>query len=214
MRANVLLARAEAMALAQNHPALIGCVGLVKAVMAHERGDYREAFDACERTEPLLREHLTGMSWELCTLQMFSLHSLFFLGEFGQIVTRSARYIADARERGDLYAIMNMRSLAGACTQLVIADDPVATRAEIADVERQFPGSGFYVQHMFLLYANTLTDFYEGEPARAYARLIATRGALRRSLLLHDRSVRMFWSFLLAGAALGTARRDPTAAGR
>jgi hypothetical protein len=214
VRAGQLVARAEAMAAEQNHPVLIGCVALIRAVLAHERGDYRECFDTCERTEPLLRDHLTGMSWELCTLQMFSLHSLFFLGDFDEVITRTARYIADARERGDLYAIMNMRALAGACTHMVIEDDPDGARAEIADVERQFPGSGFYVQHMFLLYSKTLVDLYAGEPARAYARMLEQKRAVDGSLLLHDRSVRMFWSHLVAGAAGATAARDPAAAPR
>jgi eukaryotic-like serine/threonine-protein kinase len=214
VRAGVLIDRADAMATEQNNPVLIGCVALIRAVLAHERGDFRECFDICERTEPLLRDHLTGMSWELCTLQMFSLHSLFFLGDFDEAMTRCARYIADARERGDLYAIMNMRALAGACTHMVAHDDPDAARAEIADVERQFPGSGFYVQHMFLLYAKTLVDLYDGQPARAYARLVETHRAVRGSLLLHDRSVRMFWGYLVAGAAAGTAARDPAAAPR
>jgi hypothetical protein len=213
-RANELCTRAEAIANELDHPFLIGCVGLVRAVMAHERGEYRESFEQCERTEELVNAHLTGMSWELCTLQMFSLHNLFFLGEFDQVFQRTERYIADARERGDMYAIMNMRSLSGACTHVVLDDDPAAARAEIAEVERQFPGSGFYVQHMFLLYAKTLVDIYDGEPARAYARLMENRRAVRASLLLNDRAVHMFWNFLISGSALGAAVRDPAAAPR
>jgi hypothetical protein len=213
-RANALCERAESLARELDHPFLIGCVGLVRAVMAHERGEYRESFEHCERTEELVTAHLTGISWELCTLQMFSLHSLFFLGEFGLVFERTERYVADARERGDLYAIMNMRSLSGACTHVVLSDDPDAARAEIADVESQFPGSGFYVQHMFLLYAKTFVDLYDGEPRRAFDRLMASRGAVRGSLLLHDRAVHMFWHFLVAGSALGSAARDPSSAPR
>jgi len=177
--------------------------------MSYERGDFREAFEGCERAENLLRDHLTGMAWELRTVQMFSLHSLFFLGDMQQMVQRTAHYIADARERGDLYAIMNIRSLAGSCVHAIITDDTAQALAEIDDVARQFPGSGFYVQHMFLLYARTFVDLYQGREDAAYQRLVDLRPQVRASLLLHDRGVRTFYNFLLGGAAVGAIRHRP-----
>jgi tetratricopeptide (TPR) repeat protein len=205
VRANQLLARAEAIAAPLGQPLLQGTIGVIRAVMAYTRGDFREAFEGCERTEELLRDHFTGMAWELRTLQLFSINSLFFLGDFKELQRRVAIHIAEAAEQGDQYAIMNFRSLAGPCIRAVVDDDPDGAVETIAAVEAQLPGSGFYLQHMFLLFARTLADLYTGAPARAYERFAAMHPRVRGSLLLEDRSVRLFWTFLRAGSALGTA---------
>jgi hypothetical protein len=214
VRANQLLERADGIARELAHPLLLGSTGLIRAVLGYERGDFREAFRHCEETEELVRRELTGMSWELRTLEMFSIHSLFFLGEFREILRRVPRHVADARDRGDLYAIMYLRSLSEPCMRAVCEDDLDGARAEIAEVEAQFPGSGFFLQHLFLIYARTFADLYAGEPEPAYRRLVETRPRVRSSMLLHDRSVRVFWTFLFGTTAVGTAARVPRDAAR
>jgi len=184
---------------------------MLRGILAYERGDFQGAFLQCERTEELVRRELTGMTWELRTLEMFSIHSLFFLGEFAEILRRVPRHIADARDRGDLYAIMYLRSLAGPCMRAICDDDVAAAEEEIAEVEAQFPGSGFFLQHLFLVYARTFLDMYIDEPERAHRRLRENRPNVRGSMLLHDRSVRIFWTFLVGSTAVGAAahnRRD------
>jgi serine/threonine protein kinase/tetratricopeptide (TPR) repeat protein len=213
-RGKELLARAEELATPLGQPLLHGCIGVGRAIMAYERGDFREAFEGCERTHELLRDHFTGMAWELRTLQLFSLHSLFFLGEFDQLQKRVTQHIAEAGEVGDLYAIMNFRSLAGSCMHAVVHDDPARAEAEIDEVQAQLPASGFYVQHMFLLFGRTFLDLYSGNPARAHTRLLDMLPKVRGSLLLEDRAVRTFWTFLIGGTALGTAVQEPALARR
>jgi len=208
VRANQLLERAETIAREIGHPLLIGSCGMIRAILGYERGDFHEAFLHCERTEQLVRRDLTGMTWELRTLEMFSIHSLFFLGEFAEILRRVPRHIADARDRGDLYAIMYLRSLAGPCMRAICDDDVAAGEEEIAEVMAQFPGSGFFLQHLFLIYARTFLDLYAGEPERAHRRLRETRPSVRGSMLLHDRSVRTFWTFLVGATAVGAAGRS------
>ncbi|HEU5056489.1 MAG TPA: AAA family ATPase [Kofleriaceae bacterium] len=204
-RANQLLARADAIAHEVGHPLLHGSVGMIRAILGYERGDFRDCFLHCERTEELVRRELTGMSWELRTLEMFSIHSLFFLGEFAEILQRVPRHMADARDRGDLYAIMYLRALSGPCTRAIVQDDLPGAEEEIAEVEAQFPGSGFFLQHLFVIYARTFLDLYAGEPERAYRRMQESRPEVRGSMLLHDRSIRAFWTFLLGGTALAAA---------
>jgi hypothetical protein len=212
VRARQLLAHAEQVAAPLGQPLLEGSIGVIRAIMAYERGDFREAFEGCERTEELLRDHFTGMAWELRTLQMFSIHSLFFLGDFKTLQRRAEIHIAEAAEQGDLYAIMNFRSLAGSCIRAVVGDDPAGAAAITDEVEAQLPASGFYVQHMFLLFARTIVDLYAGEPARAYERLLTMHARVRGSLLLEDRAVKLFWTFLRAGTALGVAVKHPARA--
>ena len=207
VRAKELLERAEAIAGQVGHPMLRATAGMIRAILRYERGDFRDAFLHCERTEELVRRELTGMSWELGTLEMFSIHSLFFLGEFAEILRRVPRHIADARDRGDLYAIMYLRSLAGPCTRVICHDDVAGAEAEIAEVEEQFPGSGFFLQHLFVIYARTFLDVYGGEPERAHRRMCETRPRVRASMLLHDRSVRTFWTFLYGATAVAAAAR-------
>ena len=208
VRANQLLERAEAIAGEVGHPLLHASVGMIRGILSYERGDFQGAFLHCERTEEMVRRELTGMSWELRTLEMFSIHSLFFLGEFAEILRRVPRHIADARDRGDLYAIMYLRSLGGPCTRAICGDDVEGAAEEIAEVEAQFPGSGFFLQHLFVIYARTFIDMYAGEPERAHRRLRETGPRVRSSMLLHDRSVRTFWTFLYGTTAVGAAAKN------
>ncbi len=214
VRANQLLDRADAIARELGHPLLLGSVGMIRGVLAYERGDFRAAFRHCEETEELVRRELTGMTWELRTLEMFSIHSLFFLGDFREILLRVPRHVADARDRGDLYAIMYLRSLSEPCVRAICEDDLEGARAELAEVEEQFPGSGFFLQHLFLIYSRTFLDLYVGEPERAHRRLVETRPSVRGSMLLHDRSVRVFWTFLFGTTAAGAAARSRRDAAR
>src|ERR1043165_2356932 len=102
---------------------LVGCVGVMRAIMSYERVEFRESFEQCERAEELIRDHLTGVAWEMRTVQMFSVHSLFFLGDFDELVRRTKLYADEARERGDLYAIMNVRALTGNAVHVIVHDD-------------------------------------------------------------------------------------------
>jgi tetratricopeptide (TPR) repeat protein len=208
VRANQLLERADAIAREVGHPLLLASVGMIRGILSYERGDFQGAFLHCERTEEMVRRELTGMSWELRTLEMFSIHSLFFLGEFAEILRRVPRHIADARDRGDLYAIMYLRSLGGPCTRAICGDDVEGAAEEIAEVEAQFPGSGFFLQHLFVIYARTFIDMYAGEPERAHRRLREAGPRVRSSMLLHDRSVRTFWTFLYGTTAVGAAAKN------
>ncbi|HTL33800.1 MAG TPA: AAA family ATPase [Kofleriaceae bacterium] len=205
-----LLARAEEIAVALGDPMLLGCVGVMRAIMSYERGEFRESFEQCERAEELIRDHLTGVAWEMRTVQMFAVHSLFFLGNFDELVRRTKLYADDARERGDLYAIMNVRALTGNAVHVIVHDDVAAGEAQLAEITSQLPASGFYLQHMFLAYARTMIDLYCGNADRAYAGMLARLPQIRGSLLLEDRAVRAFWTFLRANAALGIALADPS----
>ena len=208
-RATQLLARAEAIAIPLGHPLLHGCVAVIRAIMTYEQGDFRGAFEGCEQAEALIRDHLTGTAWELRTVQLFSVHCLFFLGELAELVRRTDHYIADARDRGDLYAIMNMRSLEA--VQVVMHDESDSVRARLAAIETEFPSSGFYLQHMFWLYARVLLELYVGEPERAYRLMMDQLPRVKSSLLLHDRSVRGFFTYLRAAAAANIAHAQPPA---
>jgi len=205
-RALELLARADAIATATQHPMLLGAVGVIRAIATYSRGEFRAAFEECERVEGLIHEHLTGVAWELRTVQLFALHSLFFVGDFRELTRRTALYVADARERGDRYAIMNIRTLAANLGHVVMRDDVAAAKAELADVAAELPASGFYLQHVFLCYAHALFDLYAGDGERAYRELAAWHPRVKASLLLHDRSVRMFWAYLRGAAAAATGR--------
>jgi len=204
-RALRLLDAAEALATELGDAHLMGFVTGMRGVLLYEEARWRQAHETCDKAEALLRGRCTGVAWELRSMQLFSLSSLCFMGEMRAHAERLWDRLHDAEQRGDLYAITNFRTLAVPAVHLT-AGDPVEARRSIREALDGWSRDGFYLQHMFALFTETLVDFYVGDGRRAHERAVRHRGPLSRSLLLHDRAVRTFWQHLRGGSAVLAAR--------
>jgi tetratricopeptide (TPR) repeat protein len=207
-----LLGEAEALAKESPQPYELGFVTTTTGIAAVQEGRWRDARDALERADVILRDACTGVAWELDTVHFFLVVALARLGELAELCRRVPVYLLEARERGDRYGIAQMRT-DEAVMRYLVKDDPEGGRAEAEEAVRGFSTQAVLIQVLENLLAHGRIDLYVGDGRAAYARACATLPALRRSLLLQAQIVRVL-AYDLRGrgaiAAAGTLGKPST----
>jgi hypothetical protein len=199
-----LLGMAEALVRRAEHPYDRGMVTLARGVAAYLEGRWRAAQEECDRAEVIFRDRCTGVAWERNTATAFSLWGLSHLGEVAELSRRWPILRAQALERGDLYAAMNLSSYLMSVVRLA-ADDPATARAELQETTTRWSRQGYHVQHNDALWAAVQIELSCGAGVPAWDLIRRAWPALRRSLLLRVQFIRTSMHFLRARAALAAA---------
>jgi serine/threonine protein kinase len=205
-----LLSHADELARRTGHPYAIGMVRFARGVSAYLEGRWRAALDGCDEAEAIFRDRCTGVAWELDTTHAFALWALTHLGEVAEMCRRFPRLLQEARERGDLYALMNLSTYNLSVVRLA-ADEPEPARDQMRRMMEQWSREGYHVQHNDQLWGAVNIELYRGDGAAARALIERHWPALARSLLLRVQFVRVSMTSLRARAALaaGATSRDP-----
>ena len=181
-------------------------VTLAQGVSAYLEGRWLDALDACDRAEAVFRDRCTGVAWELDTAHAYSLWALSHLGRWAELSRRFPVLINEARERGDLYAAMNLSTYILSIVRLA-ADDPDAARDETRRVIGQWSREGYHVQHNDQVWASVQIDLYSGDGPSALRQIAAHWPTLSRSLLMRVQFIRVAMLGLHARCALASGDR-------
>jgi hypothetical protein len=172
---------------------------LFGAFMAFHRGRWREARAGFELHEG--RTTRTGLT----NARVFAIISLAHLGELREMVRRTSRLCADAKDRGDLYTIVSL--VPSAILGRLMDDDPEGARQEVGVAG--WTQKGLHLPHWLLMVFAVNIDLYAGNAARAYDRFVKDMPRLEKSFLLraaHVRTVTFFTRARLAIASLEAHR--------
>jgi hypothetical protein len=211
-RTQRLLHASEELAKRLGDPYALGLQKIVDAMAALLSGRWRRSCQLCDEGEAILRARCTGVAWELDSAQMFGMDSLWFLGDLRELSRRLPLRVAEAQERGDLYAVINFRS--GAPNLLSLAHDSVEdARRELRQAMARWSRSGVHIQHYRELFSLMHIDLYTGDGATAYARALDRWSALERAQLFRVRLIHLLMTDLRARAAVATATLRPDAEG-
>ncbi|SIO66153.1 Serine/threonine protein kinase [Singulisphaera sp. GP187] len=205
-----LLTMAATLAEQCDDPHALGLVTLARGVSAYLEGRWRDAQESSDAGEAILRGRCQGVAWELDTAHAFSLWSLSHLGEIAELNRRWPVLLKEARERGDLYAVMNLSTYIMAMVRLA-ADNPLEARDELRRTMSQWSRQGYHVQHNDELWAAALIELYQGDGPAAWKLVSGQWPALARSLLLRVQFIRTSMYFLRARCALAAATRTNSA---
>src|SRR5262245_1909168 len=209
-RAAALLERADSVAASINLPQARAIVLLAKGWSAFLQVRLRESIRYCEQAEQLLREHCTGVWWEIGTLRTMIAWALVHCGDLSRLAQVAPGIMRDATERGDLFTKTNVATVAIAHLHLA-ADDPIEARRDIEEAMSAWPHSGFHMQHVAELYGTVNVLLYTGEGDEAYARIEEAWPRMRWSLHLANQFNRVMMRDLRARTALAAEqqrRRD------
>jgi hypothetical protein len=169
-------------------------------------GRYVEALNHCDEAEAFFRNRCTGVTWELASAQMFSLWSLYFVGDLGALKRRVPVLLKEARDRGDLYALTNLRTEFVHLVELA-ADRPEVARREAIDAMNQWQNDSFNLEHFWELHTLAQIDLFEGRGREAHQRVEERWPALKASLLLTlVQQLRIEANYLRGRSALAAAR--------
>src|SRR5262249_19319359 len=154
---------------------------LVEGVAASEWCEWRRALALCDDAVRAFRI-CSGTHWERTTGHVFSLFSLYCLGDWSEYRRRSVTLGEDAAQREDLYA-QTMVSLF-AYARLLADDDPAAAEVEHLQRISRWQNPTFDIQQFWLTYGLCEIDLYRGHAASANERITRVWPRLRQSLLL------------------------------
>jgi hypothetical protein len=189
-----------------------GIALLARSTVQLAQAAFRQGAADAASAEQLFRERCTGVVWEVGQAQHLRLLNLLQLGDFREIVPRSARYMREALDRGDLYGHTSIVTLSGYFAPL-LADDPDAADSLIDEAMAHWPKNAFHMQHFFELVARTQVDLYRGGPL-ALRRMQAAWPGLSKSMLMRVPMVRTSAQWLWALSQLaaldhqGASARD------
>lgn len=205
------IAQAAEIASTLDQPHAAAMVELAKGVQAFHLGHWRQANERCVAARAIFREQCVGTVWEVDTADCFRLWALTQFGDYTSLKRLSVQLLDDARQRGNLHAIMNIQTL-GAPLARLADDDPRAARGICDEALSHSSLRDFHVQHVAALIAKTLIDLYDGCGVAAWTRLQQHWPRLRWSMYFRFQSVRIFFRYLralsaIAAAGEGDARR-------
>src|SRR5260370_28242134 len=125
-------------------------------------GRWRRSCQLCDEGEAVLGARCAGVLWEIDSAQSFGLDSLWFLGEIGELLRRVPLRIAEAQERGDLYAVINFRTGATNLVWLCL-DAPDEARQQVEEAMDRWSHDGMHIQHYRALFALMHIGLYVGD---------------------------------------------------
>ncbi len=212
-RTEKLLNAATTLAARVNRPEALGSAGLAAGTTAWFFGQWKKSFELTERAEAILREHCTGVSWELYTAQHFSFRSLFYMGELPEMLRRLPKLLKEAQERGDLYAETNLRTRLAYLAHL-LGDEADLAREELDRAIGLWSQEGFHSQHYYALFGQVELALYCGQEVAAWELLDERWPVMARSLLLRIQFTKIEALHLRARAALAAAAAHQTSGGK
>jgi serine/threonine protein kinase/tetratricopeptide (TPR) repeat protein len=191
------------MELAQRigHPNPLSRATIASGFAAAMQGQWRKSAELLDRAEATLKQHCTGMDYELHIAQHQSLLNHFVMGHLALLRERLPVVLQEAREKGDRMATTNLRSSLSYILALA-QDDPGKALRDLQGALELWTTEGFQIQHYHHLVSALNTEIYDGRFQEAHARLSEAMGPLRRSLLLNVQLMRVTILELKARVAL------------
>jgi tetratricopeptide (TPR) repeat protein len=203
-RERALVATAATLAEKDGSPQAEAFSAGSRGVGLFNRGRWREA---SALLDVAVRHVGAGVSGFEMT-RLFDVYNHQLSGDTQEAFRLMNRLCAFAEERGDRYALVNIRTSTGVSYNLA-ADDPERAQRELADALSQWTQKGFHVQHWQALVYGPDIEVYLGRAEQGYQRLMAGIPALKKSLLLHSGFIRTMTRFTWGRLAIASAGAEP-----
>jgi serine/threonine protein kinase len=199
-----VVALAKEVAARDGHPHAVGLAMLFDGYRAFLIGAFAETRSIMEAAEHHLRERCTGVAWELTNAQLLCAWALGFSGEIDVLAARLPEYDREARERGDLFAIANLRNGLPFIHRIARGDVDGARR-DLDEVMGDWSVDGFHLQHYYAMHARTDIELYAGNAAAAQEYMDRDWPGMRASLLERVQLVKLNALHVRARCALASA---------
>jgi hypothetical protein len=199
------LAARVAMRCDNNDPRVEGLVLGMRAMSYFLEGRWRAGARHAEKTIAILRERCAGVVWEIDTFETDLAACQYFLGRLREMRRRVPGLIADARARGDHYALTHLQT--GIITLAWLSGGEVDdAKRMLDDAATPVLGSRGPLAHLLEVQSGVQLDLYTGATARAHRRVLDAWPEIRQSRLVHVQYLRVTLLDLRARTALAAAR--------
>lgn len=188
------------------HEHLVGLARAARGIAAFRNGRWREAQGYLEAGLTILREHGTGVRWEIDIAESYWLQSLFYLGEWRELARQGQLLLREAIDRGDIVAQLGIRT--GTCNLMwLLAGRAAESRTQLDAATAALP-SGFALPNVLATVAACNIALYRDDPAAAAALLAIEWPKIEKLGVLRFQHLRIELVHLRARVAL--ADRDLT----
>ena len=174
------------------------------AVPAFLEGRWKEASVRLEEAATAFRERCAGQAFALDSVNFYMLAALVHLGELKELGRRIPVLLEEATQRGDRYAMTQLRSGVLSMTWLA-RGDAAGARREADDAITHWSKQGTHLPHFLDVLAQAQIDLYESSPRAAYARVCDKWEAIQKAYLLRVQFIRIKMLELRGRAALAVA---------
>jgi len=172
-------------------------------------GRWKESADLCGRALTTLRDHCTGVTWELNLAQNFFLFSLVLLGQLRQASSHLPGLLRSAREHGNVYLELELGTRMSLV--YVAADEPDEAERLANEGMARWSQRGFQRPHYHHLLTLIQTRLYCGRPAEAWELVERHRDALRQNHFRRVQHTRIETANCRARCALARAAQGTEA---
>ena len=169
-------------------------------------GQFRRAVDELEGARSLSSDGSPGLSWERASSRVVIISALVVLGRFRDLCKIQEEGLRDAEDRGDRWAFVTMQ-MADASIAWLVSDQPELVEENAQRALRDWPTSGFHVEHHATLLARVLGRLYVGDADAAHALACELTRRGRRSLMGYLQIVRIKATYLQGVSALARLER-------
>ncbi len=207
-RTRELAAKAEALAQQARDPTAVAIAWFADGIAAVHANELQHARARFESALRVLREECTGVSYELTSSELALSWVLFWLGDLRALQARIPAALADARERGDVFAQATL-SNGYANAIWLAADDADGARREADAGMARWSQRDFMLQHFWHCLARVHERLYAGDGAAARALVEAAWPGIRSALLLRPVWIRAEILDLRARTWVLAAREAP-----
>jgi hypothetical protein len=204
-RIDALSTRVRDLAEKVGDPYVQGRATTLRGFVRFLLGRWRDATLLAEAGLAQMQDHGVGVRWDFDFVEDMQLAALTYLGETREVARLAPIRMRDAVERGDVYALGDLRGGRGNVAWL-IAGKPDEARGHVDAVAvPSADAKDLQLRHFDQLSSHAQIDLYVGDGAGAWARLEAAWRAVEASLMLRIQILRIEGAFLRGRAALAAA---------
>ena len=164
------LARARDLAIESGHPHAAVLNRWMSAFVDFMSGRFDSCLSQCEEAEALVHATCPDAMWERSNCHVYTLTALSMSGALDEVATRLPAYASEAEARGDVYEVANL-PLGPMALVWMARNDVAGARAAIDEAMRRWAANSFTSEDMSAAIAHGFLDLYEGDGARAVARV-------------------------------------------
>jgi serine/threonine protein kinase/tetratricopeptide (TPR) repeat protein len=179
--------------------AAIGCRGAMEMCL----GRWSATLEHVARATELLRQHCSGISFELEMGVVFREVSLLWMGRLHELERLVDEHVRSAMERRDLFAATFARMHTWYTP--IAADDVSRASEEMREAIGRWSRSGTHIMHSWALYGGSRYAMYAGNPGVAWEQIQRTWPALVKAHILRAQFHRVPMTLLRGNVAIAAA---------
>jgi tetratricopeptide (TPR) repeat protein len=185
---------------------IIGLAQTSIGIASYMNGDWRNARRILEEGLATLRDHGASSRWQIDIGETYWLASLYYIGEWRDLIRHGQLLLRDALERNDVVAQLGVRT--GRCNLAwLIAGHPDEARLQLDAAEKSL-APGFHLPHVLALQAACNIEMYRGDSGAAARRLDQAWPSIEKIGVLRMQQLRVELEYMRARTLIPDQRNE------